>query len=233
MDEIQTPVTTAQFVHNKIKKWILTGELVPGQKVDQDAIASQLGVSRMPIRTALEKLAVQDFVELNSHRGATVKSISAEHLEDIYLVRHSLESLAVKLATENITDEDVKILHEMIQEQKMIGLGSSLQLENILAANRKFHSYIYQLANRPVLMMIIDQLWDQSERYRRILLNQPGMMDGSTSEHSRLVDLMSQRLGEEASKFLIKHNDKTKLVVLEVLKTRELHSEGEKKDEKS
>lgn len=217
MVEIRPPISTSEFVHNKIKEWIISGELIPGMKLDQNAIAEKLGVSRMPIRTALEKLSMEDFVDVNSHRGATVKHISADHLEDIYLVRNQLESLAIKIATEIITDKEVDQLYKMIEEQDVL-YESSSNVEDILVANRNFHYYLYQITNRPVLLKMIDQLWYQSERYRRILLNQPGMITGSTSEHRQLVMLMSKRNVNEASMYLIEHNNKTKLVVLGVIK---------------
>ncbi|WP_223068634.1 GntR family transcriptional regulator [Paenibacillus caui] len=217
MSKIPVIVTASEHAYTILKQWILSGELAPGEKIDQDAVAAKLGVSKMPVRSALEKLAAQDLIVLHSHRGATVSTLSAEHLDDIYLVRCQLEGLAVKLATELLTPEDVHALNGMIQEQEELAKHPNPDTEEILVANREFHMLIYRLAKRPVLMSIIERLWEQSERYRRILLVQPGMLDGSTSEHRHLVELMSQQKAEEASQFLVEHNRKTQKVVLGVM----------------
>lgn len=221
MSRIPTFVTASEHVYSVLKQWVLSGELAPGEKIDQDAVASRLGVSKMPVRSALDKLAAQDLVLLHSHRGVTVTPLSAQHLEDIYLVRCNLEGLAVQLATEQLTPEDISLLNGMIQKQVELANHESLDTEAILAANREFHMFIYGLAQRPVLMSIIERLWEQSERYRRILLIQPGMVDGSLNEHRHLVELMTRKQAEEASRFLVEHNRKTQKVVLSVMHNNE------------
>jgi len=211
-------LTATEHVYSVIKQLILSGELAPGEKIDQDALADRIGVSKMPVRTALEKLASQDFVVHHSHRGATVSPLSEEHLDDIYLVRCTLEGLAVKLATAVIRQEDIDILKNMIREQEELATLPNPDAERVLAANRQFHMYIYGLAKRPVLMTVIERLWDQSERYRRVFLNEPGMLEGSTNDHRHLVELMSRGEAEQASAFLEEHNRKTQKVVISYMK---------------
>lgn len=203
--------TVAEHVYFQIKQWILTGELAPGEKVDQDAIAERLQVSKMPVRSALEKLAAQDFVKLHSHRGATISELSVKHLQEIYFVRCLLEEAAIKLGVQHMTKEDVDKLYGMIAEQEKLA-GS--ELETILTTNRQFHMYIYSLAQQPLMLGIISRLWEQSERYRRILLRDQHMVEGSIQEHRHLVDLMKQGRTEEAGRFLVEHNRKTEEFVL-------------------
>jgi Transcriptional regulators len=218
VSKIPVIVTAAEHVHAVLKQWVLNGELAPGEKIDQDAVAAKLGVSKMPVRSALDKLAAQDLVVLHSHRGVTVKPLSEDHLDDIYLVRCNLEGLAVKLATERLTSDHLETLREMLREQDVLAHQPNADTDRILATNREFHMFIYRLAERPVLLGTIERLWEQSERYRRILLVQPGMVDGSLNEHRHLVELMERGEAEEASQFLMEHNRKTQRVVLEVMR---------------
>lgn len=211
MDNAPNVRTVAEHVFYQIKQWILTGELAPGEKVNQDAIAERLKVSKMPVRSALEKLASQDFVKLHSHRGATISELSIQHLKEIYFVRCLLEGEAVKLGVQHMTKEHVNQLYAMISEQEKLA-GSSMEL--ILATNRQFHMYIYELANQSVMLVIIQRLWEQSERYRRILLGDQHMVEGSIQEHRHLIDLMKSGLAEEARLFLVEHNRKTEKFVL-------------------
>ncbi|MDB5053371.1 MAG: hypothetical protein JWM44_1421 [Bacilli bacterium] len=220
MEKFAVPVTASEHVYKILKQWIMSGELAPGERIDQDAIAARLGLSKMPVRSALEKLTAQDLVVMHSHRGATVSRLTEEHLDNIYLVRCNLEGLAVQMATERLLPDDVTALNLMIQEQEALALHPKSDFERILVANREFHMYIYRLAQRSVLLEIIERLWEQSERYRRILLNEPGMVGGSINEHRRLVELMSQHRADEASQYLIEHNRKTQRVVLSVLQIK-------------
>ncbi|MCQ6562961.1 GntR family transcriptional regulator [Paenibacillus mendelii] len=220
MEKFAVPVTASEHVFTILKQWILSGELTPGEKIDQDAVANRLGLSKMPVRSALEKLAAHDLVDMHSHRGVIVRKLSEEHLNDIYIVRCELEELAVKLATRRLAPQDIKILEGMIKEQEMLYLLHSSENERILEANREFHMYIYKLADNPVLLTVIERLWIQSERYRRILLDQPGMIEGSTQDHRHLVELMSKQLEEEAGRFIMEHNRKTQQVVLNILRSQ-------------
>ncbi|MFC4306585.1 GntR family transcriptional regulator [Cohnella boryungensis] len=220
MSKVPVIVTAAEHVYAVLKQWVLNGELAPGEKIDQDAVAARLGVSKMPVRSALDKLAAQDLVTLRSHRGVTVRPLSEEHLDDIYLVRCNLEGLAVKLATERLTPDHLVVLREMLREQDALAHQANADTDRILKTNKEFHMYIYRLADRPVLQGTIERLWEQSERYRRTLLVQPGMVDGSLNEHRHLVELMERGESEEASRFLIEHNRKTQRVVLEVMRSQ-------------
>ncbi|OBR64358.1 hypothetical protein A7K91_12690 [Paenibacillus oryzae] len=215
MDNPLSMRTMGERVFAQIKQWIISGELAPGEKVDQDAIAERLQVSKMPVRSALEKLAAQDFVQLHSHRGATVNDLSAEHLTEIYFVRCLLEEAAVKLAAASLSAADAQKLDGMIAEQERL---AGVDMETMLAANRKFHMFIYELAGQPVMLGIIQRLWEQSERYRRILLGDRHMVDGSIQEHRQLVELMKSGSPEEAGRFLVEHNRKTESFVMQYIK---------------
>ncbi|MFX3617384.1 MAG: GntR family transcriptional regulator [Sporolactobacillus sp.] len=228
MENVSAPKTSAEYAYQNIKQWIITGELPPDQKIDQDRLAQKLGVSRMPVRGALDKLAAQGFVILNSYRGVTVRGLSAKHLDDIYLTRCTLESLAVKQAIHNLTPKAILKLKELLNMQYQLSKHPDTNLDKILPVNRKFHMYIYTLADNPVMFDIINNLWDQSERYRRILLNTPGMMDGSTKEHNHLVQLMIEGQEDEAAEFLTIHNRKTQKVVLETMEKNKRNEELEK-----
>ncbi|MFT8362205.1 MAG: GntR family transcriptional regulator [Sporolactobacillus sp.] len=218
MEKFQAPKTSAEYAYLNIKEWIINGQLPPNEKIDQDLLAEKLGVSRMPIRGALDKLAMQGFVILNSHRGVKVKGLSVKHLDDIYQVRCTLESLAVRQAITHLTPQAIDDVNELLQTQYRLSKHPEENLDKILPVNREFHMYLYELANNTVLVDLINNLWDQSERYRLVLLETPGMMENSTEEHDHLFQLMQQGKAEEAGNFLEWHNRKTQKVVLEVMK---------------
>lgn len=171
MPEVARYRTATEYAVAAIKKWILDGDLAPGTRLDQFALAGRLGMSRIPVRTALERLASEGLVELLPHRGAVVSGISQQEMLDLYFVRNHLEGMATLLAADQLSEPQFKRLEENLADtERQIASGD---LEAFLRTNREFHMTIYESAGNPVLMRIISGLWDLSERYRRAYLQLP------------------------------------------------------------
>lgn len=158
---------TAQVVA-RVRDLILSGEMAPGSRIDQNELAQRFGISLVPIREALARLQSSGLVRILPHRGAFVESLSTEELIDIYAVREVLEEEAARLAAENLTDADIVALEELAQQ--MEATAAAHDDEAFLEANRAFHFTIYRAAQRPHMLQIIEQLWDQSTRYRTVQL---------------------------------------------------------------
>jgi DNA-binding GntR family transcriptional regulator len=205
--------TASEHAFKVIKQWILDGELPPGSTIDQSELSTRLGMSRMPIRTALERLDSEGLVLLTPHRGAIVAPTSVREMRDLYFVRHHLEGVATELAAESISQaqltESARIL-DQIEEQVRAG-----DLEAFLASNRDFHMSVYGAGNNAVLLRVIEGLWDLSERYRRAYLQLPQRANESTAEHRQIYELLRAHKGSEAGAFMRKHNDKTMRVLIE------------------
>src|SRR5579872_2103319 len=98
------PTTAERMVHTILQQRILDGILRPGERIDLDAIARELQVSRTPVRTALRQLESEGLVTIYPHRSVVVSELSADDLEQIYAVRIHLETLAARLAMQNLGD---------------------------------------------------------------------------------------------------------------------------------
>lgn len=205
--------TASEYAFEVIKHWILSGKLMPEERIDQDKLAADLGISKMPVRSALARLAAEGLVNIYPHRGAAVTALSEENLNEVYLLRCQIESLVLKIAVPLATQEDIRDLHAMVDEQEE--LTRRPDVDAVLDSNRHFHMYTYRMSRLDLSLRIIEGLWDQSERYRRIFLNEPGMLEGSTNDHRRLVELIAADRADEAADFLVEHNLKTKKVILE------------------
>jgi len=212
VDVTHRPRTATEYAYRTVKQLVLAGQLAPGERIDQDEVADRLALSKMPVRSALDKLAAEGLLIVHPHRGVSVSPLSRTELDDIYLVRGNLESLAVRLATELVTACDIAELRRMVGDQEVL-LTRPL-LDEVVQANRNFHMYIYRMAQRPVLLRIIEGLWDLSERYRRIFLHQPGMLGNSTNDHRYMVDLIASGRADEVAAFVVQHNRKTQEAVL-------------------
>ena len=90
--------TVADLAYARLRQRILSGELAPGSRIDQDAEADRLLASRMPVREALRRLESEGLVEIVRHRGALVRGLSVSDLEDLYVLRIALEGVAAASA---------------------------------------------------------------------------------------------------------------------------------------
>lgn len=206
--------SAAQIAYEAIKEWILSGYLAPGEKIDQDAIAQKLNFSRMPIRTALDRLAADDLVIVTPHRGAIVSSVNETALNNLFDIRAQIESMTVILATMKATADDFEKLRHMVSFQED---ASEMPLSSVLEQNRSFHRYIAKIPGNEVLLGLFDNLWDQSERYRRIYFKAPHSNDRVVSEHAKIVELMAKRAAQDAADYVVEHTRNSQRILLEVL----------------
>ena len=100
-------------VFNNIKDGILTGRLRPGERLLENQLAEELGVSRTPIREALRMLEIENLVDLIPRKGAQVKKMSEKDIKDVLEIRKVLEELASGIAAENITKQEIAELKKL------------------------------------------------------------------------------------------------------------------------
>ncbi len=160
--------TIAQQVLEQLRDMILSGELPPDTWIDQNDLAQRFGVSVVPVREALARLQSSGLVRNVPHRGVYIEALSLDELVDIYHVREVLEEHAARLAAPNLTDADVTEIAR--QYALMAAAAERDDDEAFLEANRLFHFTIYRAARGSYLLDILGQLWDSSERYRRLQL---------------------------------------------------------------
>jgi DNA-binding GntR family transcriptional regulator len=160
--------TMTEQVMARLRDMILSGELAPGSRLDQNDLARRFGVSLVPLREALARLQSSGLVRIVPHRGVFVEALSVEELLDIYQVREALEDLASRLAAPRLSAADLATLDrlkiEMEQTAKIDDFDAFLDL------HRDFHFTIYRAAGRRHLLQLLTQLWDLSARYRRFQL---------------------------------------------------------------
>ena len=114
-------------VFNTLRQAILRGEFKPGERLMEIQLANKLGVSRTPIREAIRKLELEGLVIMIPRKGAEVADITEKSLRDVLEVRKALEELAVQLACEKITQEELEELEKAGENQKLIHLLNKLR----------------------------------------------------------------------------------------------------------
>jgi DNA-binding GntR family transcriptional regulator len=155
--------TLDAFVVDELRERIVSGELEAGTKIDQQALAEELGVSRMPVREALRRLSAEGFVELLSHRGAIVVQLSDAEIIEIYEMRGVLQGLAAKLAVPSYTDEDVAEIKRLLHE-----MDTTREMQAWITLNHAFHERIEGPAKARRLHELIERLTLQCAPYLQI-----------------------------------------------------------------
>lgn len=124
---------------NAIFDLIIAGTYQPGEKLNENELAERFGVSRTPVREALKTLGSSGVISMERHKGARVVGYSQDSVEAMYSARSVLEPCAARLASENMTDEDIAALREVADEM-YAKVRDSPNLPEIATLNNAFHS---------------------------------------------------------------------------------------------
>ncbi len=175
------PITVTEYVVNSIRERILAGYYVAGERLDQQTLIEDLGVSLIPVRESLRQLEVEGLVQIHPHRGAFVAELSITELKEIYLIREVLEELAAHLAVSNLSALKLDDLAALIEKmERATDANDYAQLFNL---NRAFHFTIYEASDNSLLIQMISGLWDRSRRYRQQYTHLPKRALQALVEH--------------------------------------------------
>jgi DNA-binding GntR family transcriptional regulator len=158
-------LTKNAYVYEELRRKILAGELVQGQTISQEQLAVELGVSTTPLREALRRLDAEGLVALDAHRDARVTRLHAEEARSLFEIREKLDPLAANLAAHRRTDADIAVVQAALKELQPLSTSSDLEM---LLAHRAFHRSIYSASHNPLLMSLLEGLWDKADRYRLV-----------------------------------------------------------------
>ena len=168
-------------VFNTLRQAILKGELKPGERLLEIALAERLGVSRTPVREAMRKLEQEGLVVMIPRRGAQVASITEKDLNDVLEVRIALENVAIEKACKLITEEELGRLWVAAKEfEKTKAEGNLVRLAE---ADVAFHEIIYQASDNKRLNQVLNNLREQMYRYRVEYLKEEQTRNLLVSEH--------------------------------------------------
>ena len=151
-------------VFNTLRDAILTGKLVPGERLMENQLAEKLGVSRTPVREALRMLELENLVELVPRKGAQVLDMSEKDIVNILEVRSALEGLATSVACKKMSKEDLQQLKNMeVDFEKAVAEND---VEHFVDIDEDFHDLIFAATENDKLINIFRNLRIQLYRYR-------------------------------------------------------------------
>jgi DNA-binding GntR family transcriptional regulator len=194
------PVSASEFAAMQIRRSILDGTLEPGARIQQHALASELGVSHVPLREAIQRLEAEGFLAVHPRRGAFVMPLSTDDAREIFDLRVTLETKALRASIPNLTSEQLQIVRE-----NCAAADGVTDLVRYGELNVRFHRALFAGANRPRLQSLIETLWSNSARYAMLLRFKGGHFEQSQIDHWDLVEAAVHRDTERASATLTDH----------------------------
>jgi DNA-binding GntR family transcriptional regulator len=193
--------TAHEFVKDSLRRAILRGDLSGGARLIQADLASMLNVSTTPVREALRDLATEGLITLDRHRGGIVRELNWQEMEEIRLIRHQLEPLAVRLVVEKITDEELdeaERLRELMAEERDLG--------NWVELNTQFHLVFHDSTGVIRLAAILKGFEEASTVYvAQAQRWHPEIRRRADDEHQALIDAFRSRDAERAAAVMQGH----------------------------
>ena len=192
------PVPTV--IADQLRARILAGTLAAGERVNQDRMAAEYGISHIPVREALRGLESEGLVTFHPRRGFFVALLSASDAQELGEMRAVLEGLAVRLAFPCATESDLEAAERQIE------LSEGAENLSIWSeANWRFHRLLYAPCRRPRLLEALEGLWRASDRYLRVVWQEAAWQGRSQEEHRAILAAFRGGDMSHAQRLVVRH----------------------------
>lgn len=197
--------TTQQTVVEALRQAILVGHFKPGEHLRQDAIAEQMGVSRVPVREALNVLRAEGQLDYSPHRGYRVRRLSHDEVEEINVIREMLEGEAIRRAIVQIDEAVLGHLNEL--NRQLRETHDAGDLTTFTELNHEFHFLLFSQCHLPRLLQMIEGLWGVANGYRSGVFSNSANRERMLKEHDALIDACRKRDAERAVEIMKGHRN--------------------------
>lgn len=193
-------------VLNVLMDWIMDGKLKMGDKLNTEELARKLGVSRMPIREALNSLVKMGLAESIPYVGMRLVTLNQDDILQIYMMRRMLEPMTAEEACRRVTEEDIRHLERIHGEYVEILSREELQAKEVHLQNRKFHFAIYSVSKMNRVCAVIESLWDTLSFFKLIygreFINNSEKAEKMIEEHQSYIEALKANDGEKLRSLL-------------------------------
>jgi len=196
-------MTLADTAYEHVRGEILCGRLPVGSVIAEGAVAERLGISKTPVRQALQTLRREGLLEVGPRRQVIVRGFSGEHRREIMDVRLALESLSVRRACEEMTIEQIDHLRLLLIRQKRT--VDARDEDGFIELDEQLHLHIAAAAGLPIVERFLSQLRGFVRLMRLGTTRPPGHLGQVLAEHEAIVDLIEARKPARAERALREH----------------------------
>ena len=201
-----------EMVYQSLRKTILHGKLKAGQRLIEETLARQIGISRTPVREAFQKLERDELATRLPKGGYAVREFTKEDVEEIFGIRSALESYAAYLATLHITPEKISALENKIEEsESALKKGDN---EKVVQLHTEFHDLLYKSCKSKKLIDMINNFRDYFYRYRSALLRSEGGIRYSNEGHRLMLEAMKKKNPKLVERLVRQHLAKGREIVM-------------------
>lgn len=195
--------TVTAMVAEYIASKIISGEYPGGHQIRQEAIASELGVSRIPVREALLQLEGDGLVVIRTHRGAIVSELSEEDAVDLFDARLLLEPFLVKKAIARLSEQDIANVEQALNDyEAAISKGDPKELSRL---NWAFHTALLEPSMRHRSLTLLQTLYNSADRYLRLQIEPLKAQTKAVQEHRDIFDAYRRKDAVETARLLKRH----------------------------
>lgn len=214
-------LTKTEMAYVQLRSWIVTGVLQPGQRLDQELLAAELNISRMPLREALLRLEADGLIRNEPHRSAVVSPMSLAEITDVYAARRAIEGMLAESGVPGCDERCRSAMEAAIAEQE-----SAIAADDVagfVEADRDFHFRLYEASGYQRSLDIASRLRDIADRYVFQYARYRSGASDSIAEHRQILASCRPGSESEARTLTERHIDKG----LEVLRRLVNQSEQE------
>lgn len=196
----------------------MSGNIEPGERINESQLSNLLGVSRAPIREALRGLERCGILEMRAKKGMFVRDIKVKEVEELYDIRAALDALAGEKASELINKERLKILEKLMDEMSLcVDANDS---DAYYRVNIAFHTAIVEQAGNKNLLMVYEGICKRMSLFRRVSLSLPGQLSVSLDRHQKILDAIKLKDSKKTADLAKNHTLSAKNVLLSAIKDR-------------
>lgn len=152
--------TVGQMVYAVLREAVISGAFAPGEWLRQESLADAIGVSRIPVRTALLQLESEGLINFHPHRGAQVRTLSAEQISEVYRLRILLQLHALRASMAKMTPERIETLRKLA-----VQLDKDPESGEFIDMRVRFYRELHDAPNNPLLVQLIEDLSSRVGRY--------------------------------------------------------------------
>lgn len=193
----------SQEVYELLLNYILSGTVIAGSRLDENELANQFGISRTPLREAINRLIQQGLVTEVPFKGNFVKKFSSEEVKEIYEVRKVLEAMSTRLAVQNMKDENITELSEIVEQIKFEQQKG--EVLNFSKLDDKFHMYIADCSGNSTLVHLIMQLEKKIQMVKIMGNTNNEIADLADSDRNLIMEAIIKRDADLAAHYMELH----------------------------
>lgn len=199
--------------YERIKQRLLNNDYPPGSFLSERQLAENLGMSKTPVKAALERLESEGFIAVSPQQGIVVRELSVHEIADQYEIRAALESYTVRTLAGQLTADQVARVRANLQAQsKLRGTGD---VARGVELDSEFHAQFVEFLGNREILRVVRQLREKMQRVvTQVFRLSPARMETSCEEHAAVASAVIAGDGDQAAELLVRHLEEGKRLIL-------------------